>query len=215
MTDDNGKVLRDILVHVGETRKGMKTLEGDVKGIREHLRELNHSSVRKQECTGRHVVVAQSIDSVKQGLKGDLSEIKADIRAIRTRTGDTHPAVTPQALGGTNPGFEPEAPTEEEETKAKGLKYWLGVTTASITILGFLGAIIWGVFKVGRYMERVDQAIQKSAKSQQKLQTTMQQATKTPHVIYVHGTISDAGLPPWPSPPKKRQPRRRLPAHRP
>lgn len=220
MTDDDGKVLRDILVHVGETRKGMETLEKDVKGIRGHLRDLNHSSVRKDECTGRHIVVAQSIDGVKQELKGDLSEIKADIRAIRTKTGDKHPAITPQMLAGstTDPGFEPDAVTSTDDPKARGLKYWLGVITASITIFGFLGAIIWGVFKVGRYMERVDQAIQKSAKSQQKLQTTMQQATKTPHVIYVHGTVSDAGLLPLPHlqpPTKKRQPRLRLPAHRP
>jgi hypothetical protein len=213
MTDDDGKVLRDILVHVGETRKGMKTLEGDVKGIRGHLRDLNHSSVRKDECTRRHVVVASSVDSVKSELKQDLSEIKADVRAIKTRTGDDHPALTPQMLGDTSPGFEPEASTVEE-TKAKGLKYWLGVLTASITIFGFLGAILWGVFRVGRYMERVDQAIIKSAKSQQKLQTTMQQAAKKPpHIIYVRGSLTDAGPPP--TLPKRPPRRKRAPVYRP
>ena len=69
--------------------------------------------------------------------------------------------------------------------------------TAAISIISFLGAILWGVFKVGQYMERVDQSINKSAKRQQQLQATVKRvATQEPRVVYIKVPVHpDAGPP--------------------
>lgn len=201
MTADNDRVLRDILVHVGETRKGMQSLEGDVGGIREQIQGLNRTAVPKEECTARHVVVARSVDGVKKELRDDLQQIKADVRAIKVRTGAEHPVLTAKMLTNGGNGCDN---INGPPTEGKGVKYWLGVITAGITIVGFLGGMLWGVFRVGRYMERVDQTILQSAKGQKKLQTTMNQvATQEPRVIYVQVPVHpDAG--------PTRRPRRRV-----
>lgn len=181
---DNDRVLRDILVHVGETRKGMETLESDVGGIRRQLHDLGRTAVPKDECTSRHTVVAQSIDGVKAELRSDLQQIKADVRTIKTRTGPEHPVVPRNNGNGIEVG------------KAHGPKYWLGILTAAISILSFLGAILWGMVKVGQYMERVDRTINASAKSQQKFQSTVKRvATQEPRVVYVQVPVHpDAGV---------------------
>ena len=191
MTGDNDRVLRDILVHVGETRKGMKTLEDDVGGIRRQIHDLGKSSMPKDECTARHVIVAKSIDGVKTELRDDLQQIKADVRAIKVRTGAEHRIVSRNGALPTS-GGPPPAP---EDKQPRGLKYWLGVMTAAISIISFLGAILWGVFQVGQYMERVDQSINKSAKRQQQLQATVKQVvTQEPRVVYIKVPVHpDAG----------------------
>jgi DNA repair exonuclease SbcCD ATPase subunit len=166
--------LNQILIHVGETRKGIAGLESDVKKIEHHLSELNHSAVRKAECTQRHVVVAQSIGGLKDELKADikgvkdevrqdLQEIKQDVRHVKSRTGQDHPAITSGMLLGTATG-ETELPEEPKE--GKGPKYWLGVAGGIIGILLFLGGSALGLMKLGRKWEQMEQTVEAARKQQ-------------------------------------------------
>lgn len=204
--DRNGKVLQDILIHVGKTSEGITNLKEDVRDVKDHLMALNDAAVRKDECTQRHVIVAQSIDSVRGELKSDLSEIKKDLKFVRSKTREDNPAITPKMLAA---GEE----YEESAPESKGLKYWLGVAGGTITVLSFLGAIIWGVFKVGRYMERVDQGLAKQAKQQLQIQAQVKQAAQ-PRIIHVYPDIGAMGPEPPPEPKKKAPRRRRRPAYR-
>ena len=189
----DAKILQDILIHVGKTSEGITNLKEDVREVKDHLAQLNNSAVRKDECTQRHLVVATSIDNIRKEVKGDLSEIKHDLKFVRSQTRDDNMAITAEMLAAG-----PEV--EEEEDTGKGLKYWLSVAGGIITVLGFLGAVVWGVFKVGRYMERVDQGLTATAKTQTQ---TLAKVTK-PRYIYI--TVPpDAGIkktgPPSPSTP--------------
>ena len=116
MPDDDK--LSTILIHIGETRKGIESLEEAVASIGKEV-------VRRPECTERHVVVATSLAALKE----DLTEIRQDVKAIRRSTGQDHKAIT-------------EAMLRDEEKKEKGLKYWLGVGGGAITVLTFLGSML-------------------------------------------------------------------------
>jgi len=145
------RTLNEILIHVGETRKGIAGLETDIRDIREQFSGLNKETVKKPECTERHRIVAASIGD----LKTDLSEIKKDVRHIRVTTSSEHPAITPQMLairGGTG--------------KKKDLRYWVSVGVGLTVLLSFFGSMLWGIIAVGRYLERMDVQAQ-AAKAQQ------------------------------------------------
>lgn len=164
------QTLNEILIHVGETRKGIEGLEGNVKKIEHHLSELNHSAVRKDECTQRHVVVAQSINDIKDELKTDihgvkdevrqdLTEIKTDLRQVKSRTAQDHPAITPGMLAA---GYEMEEGDEEATSQPKGLKYWLSIVGGFIGVVTFLGMVGIGLMTLGRKWEQMERTLEKS-----------------------------------------------------
>lgn len=164
MPDDDK--LNTILIHVGETRKGITGLEAAVNNISKEV-------VRRPECTERHVVVATSIGALKE----DLNEIRQDVKAIRRTTGQGHQAITQTML-------------ELSEDKKKGLKYWIGVGVGAITILSFLGSIFYGVVSLGRYIERIDSLARKAEKSNAEIKRAFNRATAAPYSRFY---LPDAG----------------------
>jgi len=148
MDKDEQRTLNEILIHVGETRKGIAGLEGDVRDFREQMAIVSREGVKRPECTERHRVVATSIGE----LKADLAEIKKDVRHIRITTSEDNPAITPRML--------------RRADGKKDLRYWTGVGVSLTVLLSFLGSVIWGIMAVGRYVERMN-ALADSAQRQQ------------------------------------------------
>lgn len=160
--------LNEILIHMGETRKGVSNLETSMSGVRQELNELNQGTVKRPECTERHVVVARSINAVTE----KLDDIKGDVMAIRRNTGKEYPAITPSMLKGGD--------------GKKGIKYWVSVGVGITTLLGFLASLVWGVISVGRYIEKVDQLTQVSKKQQSEIKKEIGEVAKAkPKIVYV------------------------------
>jgi len=151
MDKDEQKTLNEILIHVGETRKGISGLETDVRDFKDQVSVVSREGVKRPECTERHRVVAASISDLKQ----DLAEIKKDVRTIRIKTSEDHPAITRRMLEG-----------QADERKGRDLRYWTGVGVSITVLMSFLGSLIWGIIAVGRYIERMD-VLAASAKKQQ------------------------------------------------
>jgi hypothetical protein len=222
--DDNGEELglpsdklSMILVHVGETRKGIKRLEGDVREVKESISTLQSSTVRKDECAQRHVVVAQSINS----LDTDLKEIRDGVREIKkSGTGTGYAAVDVQPPA---PAPLPPAPTtsgvftppkevveevldQRQEKTRKNLTFWLA-TIGTVGSLLSAGAV--GIYKLVKYLDRVDRMVELNTKESEATRQEIKEQLKRelqPKVVYVRAGTSDAGV----APPPKR-PRRRVP----
>jgi hypothetical protein len=179
MADDDK--LSTILIHVGETRKGIANVE-------QVLDAMGREVIRRPECTERHIVVANSVAALKE----DLQEIRADVKAIRRSTGRDHPAVSASMLVG------------DGEEKQKGLKYWVTVAVGGITILTFLASIFWGVISAGRYLERVDAIAKKADKQNVELKREIIKASKKSTAYLSHikrfTEPNDGGTPPTPAP---------------
>jgi hypothetical protein len=148
--DDNGLgetspvegKLGTILIHVGETRKGIKRLEGDVREIKETLRSV----ITTGECGRR-------MDSVSSS----LAEIMQDVREVRGKkgTGATYSAVLPT---GPMPAPKPEDIVEEyfegrRERARRSVTFW--ITTASL-LAALLGGSALALVKLGLYVDRVE-----------------------------------------------------------
>lgn len=180
--EDN--TLNKILIHMGETRKGISNLETAVCDVQKELNTLNQGTVRRPECTQRHVAVSRSIDKVTDTLDG----IKGNVLAIKRQTGEGHPAVTVGMLKGA-------------ESK-RGLKYWIGVGVGMTTLLGFLASLTWGIISVGRYIEKVDRLTSVSKKQQKEIRKEIGEVAKArPRVVYVE-------VPPKVDPAEERRRRR-------
>ena len=164
--EDN--TLNKILIHMGETRKGISNLETAVSGVQEELNTLNQGTVRRQECAQRHQNVTQSIDKVTDALDG----IKGDVIAIRRQTGESHPVITPQLLRSAD--------------GKKGMKYWVSVGVGMTTLLGFLASVTWSVVAIGRYIEKVDRLANVSKQQQKEIKKEIGAVAKArPRVVYV------------------------------
>lgn len=214
------QTLNEILIHVGETRKGIEGLEGDVRKIEHHLAELNHSAVRKDECTQRHIVMAQSVTGLKDelkadirgvqtGMREDLKEIKTDIRQVKSRTAQDHPVVTPEMLAA---GYELEP---EDEVAPKGLKHWLSVIGGFIGVAMFLGMVGFGLMTLGRKWEQMEQTLEatrrKEAADRKKDEAAMRELKAA--VKQLQPSTAQTFGPPAPAPKPKRvkRPGRRQP----
>lgn len=162
--NDNEDKLATILVHVGETRKGISNLEKDVKDIK---RELIFT-VRKTECTEKHSIVNDHVGNVQEivsSLREDVAEIKTDIRHVRANTGHGYPAVSAgNPPPEPNPHLTPEKMQEEldklnderSERKRKNFAFWLATFS---TLIGIIGSLGFGVYKMVTYMSKIDMAI--------------------------------------------------------
>lgn len=160
--------LNEILIHMGETRKGLANLESAVSDVQKELTALNQGAIKRQECTQRHVVVNKSMDKVTD----KLDDIKADVLAIRRQTGDEYPAITQSML-------------RNAEGK-KGLKYWISVSVGMTTLLGFLASLTWGIISIGRYIEKVDRLAQASKQQQKEIRKEIGEVAKAKQkIVYV------------------------------
>lgn len=186
MPDDDK--LSTILIHVGETRAGLDGLQASVQQVREEVRQIGRDSVPKGECTERHIVVANSIAS----LRSDLGEIKGDVKAIRRQTGQEHRAISDDVL---KAGAEQRSGLNRLLSSQRGLKYWISLSVGLIAVLSFVGSVLWGVANVGRYIERVDAMAEASRRAQVKLERKIDQTkevARSQRVIYM---LPDAGAP--------------------
>jgi hypothetical protein len=203
MPDDgtNGKILNDILIHVGETRKGIANLETNVEQIKDHLAVLNHSTVKKSDCRHRHESVRVNVD----GLQQDLSEVKGGVKTLlHSDTGQELAAVTPEMLSAS--GSQVAIP--EDDTN-KGMRGWLVIAVGIGAILTLLGGVALGLMKVGRHWERLDQSFQDMQERQKQTTKKLQQAAqRVNRTVYIKVPMapSDAGVRPRPKP--KRRPKR-------
>lgn len=165
---DEQRTLNEILIHVGETRKGIAGLETDVRDIRKQFEGLNKETVKKPECTERHRIVAASIGD----LKGDLSQIKKDVRHIRITTSEDNPAITSKMLA-----------QRDGAEKKRDLRYWVSVGVGLTVLLSFFGSIIWGVISAGRYLERMDALAKAAQKQQAEIRTQLHLVDKAASAI--------------------------------
>jgi len=152
--------LTQILIHVGESRKGIKNLEqgqrdleGGLSDVNAHLSRLNGSAVRQTECAALR-------DGIRDALDQTIAENAEQHAKILS---DMTPVATP-----------------------KGLKYWVGVAVGVATVLGFLGSLLWGVVTVGQKMERFKIAAETDKKRQANMAEALKKlsAQKT-KIIYV------------------------------
>jgi hypothetical protein len=167
--------LNEIHIHMGETRKGIANLESAVSGVQRELRSLNQGTVKRLECTERHVIVARSVNALDSKLDG----IKGDVLAIRRQTGKEHAVITPEML---------RRPT-------KGIKYWISIGVGIASLFGFLGGLLWGVISIGRYIEKVDTIARKAQVQSSKFRKEIKEVAKArPRIVYVKvPVVSDAG----------------------
>lgn len=133
--------LSEILIHVGETRKGIDNLETNVKDIRDTLTGLNsftstldHTTVKLNACDARHEGVKSSIDHIQT----DMTEVRNYVKKFN----EDRPCTTCTAQHTTKPKRDP--------------KYWVSLLVGISTLLVFLGSALWGVVTVGRYVEKID-----------------------------------------------------------
>lgn len=210
--DDNGSDLTDggrdrlaaILIHVGATRKGIRRLEQDFATVKDALAK----TVTTEQCHDRHEAVTR-----------EVMEIKGDIRAIKKgTTGTAHAAINPAMVAAMARGdtgqmqIPPTEPPEKvidkllEERKGRArreLNFWLGLIISVATILG---GIIFGLIKVGRYLDRVDRAVETSGQHTEQLQDELRRelAKRQAPVIIRVPVAPDAGAtPPVAPPPRK------------
>ena len=190
-----------ILLHVGETRKGIKRLEDDVREVKDSISTLENHTVRKDECTQRHVVVANSIGA----LGSDLKEIRDGVREIKRKSGAGYPAVG--AMASAPQEIVEEVLEQRQEKTRKTLTFWLSLIGS---VAALAGGTATGVYKLVKYLDRVDQTVGRSSKestaaSQAIAEEIRKVLAREPRVIYVK---SAADAPP--DQPAKR-PRRRNP----
>lgn len=205
--------LAAILVHVGAARKGIRRLEGDVRDIKTSVDELRDRSVSREHCTTEHAKVDRS-----------LRELQQEIR--KKPTGGAHPAVgTPAAqhmaaqMASGNTGSmaipkTPEEVIEEQREKArKTITFWLGAIAAVSALVG--GAAL-GLVKLGRYLDRVDTAVEASMQKTERLRNEIRKELANSRTVYIRAPApSDAGLVGPIAPKRKASPRRPRPAPRP
>jgi hypothetical protein len=193
--DENGDLaktdrLAAILVHVGATRKGIRRLEGDVKEVKDKLEDLRSKSVDKAHCTSEHAKVDQSLRDLSQELR-------------KKATGTAHPAVgspaaqhmaQQMAQGNTGqmqiPKSAEEVIEEQREKTRRSLSFWIGlIATAS----GLLGGAVFGLMKLGRYFDRMDQVVEESEARTRKLREQIREELKEPKIIYVKVPVAPDG----------------------
>lgn len=155
----SGDRLTTILVHVGETRKGIARLEGDVKDIKDVLAK---------------VVTTEDCNHVHDRLDRDVAGIQTELRELRKKpTGVSHQAVpataasvsTPAPAPGGNSGAFPipqqveEVLERRQEHSRKSLSFWLATIGSLVSLFG---AAVFGFTKLSQYLHRVDQAVEES-----------------------------------------------------
>ena len=183
-----------ILLHVGETRKGIKRLESDVSDVKDSVSALQNNTVRRPECTERHVVVANSI----KDLSSNLTEIRDNVRAIKRGTGQTYPVVTgshsmPSVLTAPTKSIEEVLDAKQEKAR-KSITFWLYTISALSTLIG--GAV-FGLVKLGTYTDRVNKVMERSIEqSEQTRRTTDELVQEKRKMAEIQARIRDAGLDP-------------------
>ena len=192
--------LNRILVHVGETRKGIENLEADVQQINKQLRDLSGASVRRQECQAHRDTVTRSVT----GLQRALSEIKQDIKHVRGKTDQAHPVITAQMLAQNRAGSGSPHSSNKE---SRGLKYWLALSLGIGSLVTLLGGGAMGLMRLGRSWERMDQTIEAFQKQQAKANAEFRKFAAQPKVVHIRTVAPDAG-------PSRRRARRRQPRRR-
>jgi len=152
-------LLYQIATDVGETRAGV-----------DNLKEQFEGTVGKGECTQRHVVVAQSIESLKKEL----------VAEFKKGTGQAHPAITDKML----------------EKKRNAVMFWI----AMITGIGTIGSgVVLGAWKVFDFMSQVQQGL-KQSQQEIRTEIKANKAGGKPRVIYVTvPALPDMGIKPRPA----------------
>jgi len=202
--DETLQILVQIAGDIGETRGDIASLKSNVDTITEDFKEVKDQlsgTVTKPECTQRHVVVSQSLDSMKK-------DILAEIR----KPSGMHQKITPEMLRAA------AAPTMQEieeslnqkkesiaDKKRKAITFWL-VTIS--TVVALLSGCVVGVYKFVLFMDNLENVV--STKSDE-VKYALKKSQNSNNVVYIRVPASpDVGLPaPLPVPPKKAVPKKR------
>jgi hypothetical protein len=137
-----------ILIHVGETRKGIVNLEASLKDVNRQLA----GSVRRADCTEKHSIV----NATMADLKVDTEEIKKDMKTLaRNTTKDDFVSVNR-----VKEVLEKEA-EEAIEKRRKHILFWFAIIPTVTTLV--CGGI-FGMWKIFIFMSKIDSSMSATTK---------------------------------------------------
>lgn len=183
---DLGKTIGAIESNIGHIKEAVDGVNGKVDTIKEKLIQLNGSAVKHDQCEARTGRLAKKVDQ----LRGEVA---------RKQTRNEVPSIAP-LLDDT---AEVEVVEEDEPDKKSLLIRAKENVSSIVVILGALGLLGTGFYKLAHILVNVEQAVVNQNKKQTKAikQELQKVHTTPPRVIYLP-VYPDASV-------KKRTPRRR------
>lgn len=182
---EHTQILIQIASDIGETRGVIDHLKDNVDVLTDEIKDVKlqiTQNIKRPECTERHVIVANSIESLKKELVAEFKKVP---------TGQYHPVVTPEMLR------EELVKREEEQEKfadlivekrRKSVLFWITLISIISSLAGGVVAVMWKTFS---YLNKIDETVNTTSNELRKEIKTAE--TRQPRIIYVKVNSTDAG----------------------
>jgi len=202
-----------ILIHVGETRKGIRGLERGQTELKDTIEALREASITRSFCEEKHGAIQRQFLGVEREL---------DALRKKTGTGVAHPAVPAvyphhDPYENTGPFKIPTAESAVEEVLEKkqerrrnSLTFYLSAAGGTIAIIS---ALTVGIVKLVHLIDKVENtaetSVRNAANQVEKARQELSEEIAARRIVHIRIPVApDAGPP---ATPPKRAPKRRIP----
>jgi hypothetical protein len=186
---DTLQILVQIAGDIGETRGDIASLKDNVGSITEDFKEVKDQltrTVTKPECTQRHVIVAKSIDTMRQEILAEFKKPTGNFSAVT-------PAMLKAAVAPSLQEIETaleQKNSEKVDKKRRAVTFWL-ITLSTATAL--LGGCAVGIYNFVLFMNKLENVV--STQSEE-VKSEFRKAKN--NIVYVQMPMSvDSGVAPF------------------
>jgi hypothetical protein len=183
---EHTQILIQIASDIGETRAGVDNLKSHVDELSDDIKDVKTQmarTVNRPECTERHIIVANSIESLKKELVAEFKKVP---------TGQHYPILTPERV-------KEELRKREEEQekfadmivdkKRKSVMFWITLASILFSLSGGVVVLMWKAFS---YLNKIDETVNTTSTELRKEIKTAE--SRQPRVVYIKVNSVDAGV---------------------
>lgn len=207
---DLGKTIGSIESSVGSIQNTVDKVNLKVDSLGDKLSHLNHTTVKKNECSEGCGKVERKVDSVRQelvGIRQDLAkkQTRKEVPTLNSFADDTKRFRVSSVIS-------PVAIEEEKPSKRNILQRVKDNAVAITAIIGFLTLVGAGFLNLARFVVRVETVLEENKQATKaqtkKLEKEIRRIDESkPRIVYLPAR-PDARVKPRPARPRPRRSRR-------